>query len=198
MSHATLLDRFAHWVRTQPDAIYLTQPVASGEVVDYRWREVDDQVRRMAAHLRSLGLPPRSNIALLGKNSAHWLMADLAIWLAGHVSVPLYPTLNADTARYILEHSEAKLLFVGKMDEFWPIVAPGIPEGFAKIALPLAPALEAPRWDDLISKSARLENAEARRPEELATIVYTSGSTGHPKGVMISFEAMMAVARGLE
>src|SRR5262249_45306683 len=56
--------------------------------------------------------------ALLAKNSAHWLMADWAIWMAGHVTVPLYPTLSADTVRYILGHSESKLLFVGKLDDW--------------------------------------------------------------------------------
>lgn len=64
----------------------------------------------MAAHLRSLQLPPGSNIALLGKNSAHWIIADLAIMMAGHVSVPLYPTLGGESARCILEHCEARLL----------------------------------------------------------------------------------------
>jgi long-chain acyl-CoA synthetase len=198
MLHATLLQCFEHWVRIQPDAVYFTQPVAPGRVVDYSWREVDDQVRRMAAHLKSLNLPPRSNIALLGKNSAHWIMTDLAIWMAGHVSVPLYPTLNADTAKFILGHSEAKLLFVGKMDEFWPIVEPGIPAGLPRIALPLAPELNAPKWGDIVAKQDRLEDVPSRDPQELATIIYTSGSTGQPKGVMISFDAMMATARGLE
>ena len=91
-----------HWEKTRPDAIHLTQPIGGGKVIDYSWAQIMDEVRRMAAHLQSLGLPPRSQIALLGKNSAHWMMADWAIWMAGHVTVPLYPTLNADTVRYIL------------------------------------------------------------------------------------------------
>ncbi len=52
----------------------------------------------MAAYLLSLQLPPESHIAIYGKNSAHWIMTDLAVWMAGHVTVPLYPTLNAETA----------------------------------------------------------------------------------------------------
>lgn len=193
----TLLHCLAHWEKNQPDVVYLTQPLASGQVVDYTWREVGDQVRRMAAHLQSLDLPPRSNIALLGKNSAHWIMADLAIWMAGHITVPLYPTLNADTASYILHHSEARLLLVGKMDELWPIVEPGIPRELPKITLPLAPDLGAPRWDDLIARTAPTQKPAVRTSDELATIIYTSGSTGRPKGVMISFGAMTAVANGI-
>lgn len=196
-SMATLLDRLAHWARVQPETVYLTQPVADGSVIDYTWKQVEDQVRRMAAHLQGLALPPQSHIALLGKNSAHWIMADLAIWMAGHITVPLYPTLNAETASYILDHSESKLLFVGKMDELWPIVAPGIPDALPRIALPLAPDIGAPRWDALIATTAPTHQPVQRTPGELATIIYTSGSTGRPKGVMISFGAMTRAAQGV-
>jgi long-chain acyl-CoA synthetase len=193
----TLPDGLRHWARVQPDAVWLTQPLARDRVVDYRWREAEDQVLRMAAYLQSLALPPRSPIALLGKNSAHWIMADLAIWIAGHVSVPLYPTLNAETARYILEHSEARLLIVGKMDDLWPVVAPGIADELPKITLPLAPDVPGRRWDEIVASHAPTTQPVARDPDELATIIYTSGSTGRPKGVMIRFGAMTAAARGI-
>jgi long-subunit acyl-CoA synthetase (AMP-forming) len=196
INKATLLSCLFHWERKQPDAIYLTQPVAAGKVVDYTWREVGDQVRRMAAYLKSLDLPPRSNIAILGKNSAHWIMADLAIWMAGHVSVPLYPTANAETVSYVLEHSESKLIFIGKLDEFWRIAGPGIPEDLPRITLPLAPQLDCPKWDGIIAETAPMSGTKDRDPAELATIVYTSGSTGKPKGVMIGFGAMIEMARG--
>ena len=194
----TLLDCLAHWERVRPNAIYLTQPVSRGEEVEnYSWREVGDQARRMAAHLASLNFPPRSQIALLGKNSAHWIMADLAIWMAGHVSVPLYPTANAETIRYVLEHSEARLLFIGKLDDFWSLVADGIPAELPRIRLPLAPALDCPQWDPIVAANQPMQPLQ-RGAEELATLIYTSGSTGRPKGVMIGFGAMMATARGLQ
>jgi len=194
----TLVQCLLHWEKTQPDSICYTQPLGGERTVDYTWREVADQARRMAAYLQSLQLPPRSKIAILGKNSAHWIIADLAIWLAGHVSVPLYPTLNAETASYILEHSEAKLLFVGKMEELWPIVAPGIPPSLPCIALPLAPVGTGASWDEIIANTRPLQEIVDRDPEDLATIIYTSGSTGRPKGVMINFRAMIATAHGLD
>jgi len=83
------LQRLYHWEMTTPDRIALTQPMGGGKVRDYTWREVLDQSRRMATHLQSLGLPAGSKIAMLSKNTAHWLMSDFAIWLAGYVSVPL-------------------------------------------------------------------------------------------------------------
>ena len=186
---ALALQRLYHWEKTSPDRVALTQPLGGGPVRDYTWREVVDQSRRMAAHLQSRGLQPGDKVALLSKNTAHWLMADFAIWIGGFVSVPLYPTLAAGTIRQILEHSEAKVLFVGKLDG-WEGMKPGIPAGLPCIALPLAPddaAKAYPRWEDITAKTEPLKGEPVRNADELATIMYTSGTTGAPKGVMHSF-----------
>src|SRR5205085_9395856 len=140
-----------HWEKTTPDAVYLTQPHADGRIEQFTWRQVGDQARRMAAHLRSLGLPAGSCVALLGKNSAHWIIADLACWMAGLVTVPLYPTLNEETAAYIFEHSEAKLVFIGRMDgktDGWNEIRRAIPQDLPVIALPMAPLTDGPQWDE--------------------------------------------------
>lgn len=190
----TLLHRFQTWERDKPNAIYLTQPYPDGRVVDYTWAQVGEQARRMAAHLHSLQLPPGSSIAILGKNSAHWIIADLAIMLAGHVSVPLYPTLGAESAHYILDHCEARLLFVGKLDgatDNWPLIEAALPDGLPLIGLPMTPRDDIPQWDDVIARHAPLQRVHDAKPEELCTIVYTSGSTGQPKGVMHSYRSMM-------
>src|SRR5258705_157658 len=100
----------------------------------------------MARILAAARCDPGSRIAILSKNGAHWLMADFAIWLAGHVSVPLYPTLAAGTIRQILEHSEARLLFVGKLDG-WDAMKEGIPATLPCIATPLAPRTDHPGWE---------------------------------------------------
>ena len=185
---ALALQRLYYWERAAPDQVVFTQPLGGGTVRDYTWREVMDQTRRMAAHLKGLGLEPGSCIALWSKNTAHWMIADFAIWMAGHVSVPLYPTLAAGTVRRILEHSEAKRLFVGKLDD-WAAMKAGVPDSLPCISLPLAPPGECPTWDSIIERTPPLADSPVRDGDELATIMYTSGTTGMPKGVMHSFAA---------
>ena len=135
---ALALQRLYHWERTAPNRVALTQPMGDGKVRDYTWGEVLDQSRRMAAQLKSLGLQRGDRIAICSKNTAHWLMSDFAIWLAGGVSVPLYPTLAPGTIRQILEHSESKLLFVGKLDS-WDRMRPSVSAGLPYISHPLSP-----------------------------------------------------------
>lgn len=181
------LQRLYHWEKTAPDKLVFTQPMGGGVVKEYTWKQAMDEVRRMAAYLKSLNYEPGTRIALLAKNTAHWMLADWAIWMAGHVSVPLYPTLAANTVRQILEHSESKLLFVGKLD-VWEEMKPGVPDGLPMITLPLAPKVDgAKTWDEIIAKTAPMTDSPVRPADELCTLIYTSGTTGNPKGVMQSF-----------
>lgn len=199
-SKQTSLHCFFHWAEHTPDSVYLTQPYPDGRVEDITWAQAADQVSRMAGYLISLGLPAHSSIAILGKNSAHWILADLAIWAAGHVSVPLYPTLNGETAAYILDHSQAKLLFLGKMDgtaDGWNDIKLHLPEDLPVVSLPLSPRNDTPTWQGIIERQEP-ETPRWPDPDDLATIVYTSGSTGRPKGVMHSFRNMVSVAEGLQ
>src|SRR5687768_3573475 len=121
----TQLEAVYGFEKDRKDDIWLTQPMSDGSVKDLTFGQAMDEVRRMAAHLKSLDLPPQSKIALFAKNNAWWMLADLAIWMAGHVTIPLYPTLTPETIRQILEHSESKLIFIGKLDGF-EAMAPGI------------------------------------------------------------------------
>ena len=146
-----LLDAAYGWEKNYPNRVYMTQPQGGDKVIDYTWAETMDQARRMAAYLRSLELPEQSQIALISKNCAHFVMCDLAIWMAGHVTVALYPTLNADSVEWILGHSESKLVFLGKLDG-WDDMKAGIPESLPKIEMPLAPETGFDKWDDIIAR----------------------------------------------
>ena len=190
-----ILDAIYEHEASQPDKIFLTQPVGGGQVVDITWGQTLDQARRMAAQLQSRGLAG-CQIAILSKNCAHFFIAELAIWMAGGTTVAIFPTESAQTIRYVLDHSDAKLLFVGKLDN-WEQQARGVPTAMPCIGLPLAAAGSFDQWDALIASTAPLTGKPAREPDDLAMIIYTSGSTGQPKGAMLNFRAVSAVAQGI-
>lgn len=191
-----ILDHIYRHERELANQVYLTQPVGGGRVVDYTWAQVMDQARRMAAHLRSRGFEPGARIAILSKNSAHFVIAEIAIWMAGYTTVAIFPTETAATIRFVLEHSEASLLFVGKLD-IWPKQESGVPEALPRIALPLAPPVSFDQWDDIIARTPPLQGNPARAEKDLAMLIYTSGSTGRPKGAMISFGAISHAGRNI-
>jgi long-subunit acyl-CoA synthetase (AMP-forming) len=173
----------------------MTQPMGGGSVKHYSWEKTLDEARRLAAYLQSFGFPPGSKIGLLTKNCAHFVMSDLAIWMAGYVAVALYPTLQASTVRYILEHSETRLLFVGKLDD-WESMKPGVPDDLPCISYPLSPPNAFPTWEDIVRTTQPIAGEPKRMPDESALLVYTSGSTGRPKGVEHSFRNLAAAGKG--
>ena len=189
-SSSLALQRLYHWERTAPDRTVFTQPMGGGLLREFTWKDMVDESRRMAAFLRQHGFEPGARIAILSKNCAWWMMADFAIWMAGYVSVPLYPTLAAGTIAQILQHSESRLLFLGKLDD-WDAMRPGVPAGLPCVSFALSPAdVQARvdmRWDEIIARTAPLAGSPVREGADLATIMYTSGTTGMPKGVMHSF-----------
>jgi long-chain acyl-CoA synthetase len=177
------LQSLYHWERERANEVYLTQPTGGGQVQDITWREAADQVRRAATWLAAQGWPEGSRVAIIGKNSAHWILADLAIQMAGHISIPIYPTFNGEALTYILEHSEARACFVGKMDDTANLKT-GVPANVPLIALPLAPAMTGLAWADIQSQSEPMAGESAPQMDSVCTIIYTSGTTGKPKGVV--------------
>jgi len=192
-----ILDHVYRHERELGNRVYLTQPIGGGGVVDYTWAQVIDEGRRMATHLQGRGFAPGARIAILSKNCAHFIIAELAIWMAGYTTVAIFPTETAATVRYVLEHSEASLLFVGKLDE-WHKQEAGVPQGLPRIAFPLAPSVSFDQWNDVIARTPPLPGEPARAEGELAMLIYTSGSTGRPKGVMVTFGAISRAAENIQ
>ncbi|MDH1256677.1 MULTISPECIES: AMP-binding protein [Pseudomonas] len=192
------LDVFYEREARHPRQRFLVQPIGGGQVETLTWADVGHQARCAAHWLRARELPPGSHIALISKNCAHWIIADLAIWMAGHVSVPLYPNLTAESVAQVLTHSESALALIGKLDD-WAGMAQGVPTGLPTISLPLHPPGEFDySWADLQSCSP-IQDDPRPAAEQLATIIYTSGTTGLPKGVMHSFANLgFATSRGTQ
>ncbi|AXQ31124.1 AMP-binding acetyl-CoA synthetase [Solimonas sp. K1W22B-7] len=190
------------WEMARANQVFLTQPIGGGEVRDYTWAQAMGEARSMAGFLQAQGYPAGSRIAIMSKNCAHWIMADLAIWMAGHVSVPLYPTLTAASVRQVLEHSEARAIFAGRLDA-WDEMLRGVPDSVLAISFPSSPANTLPTWEEIVKGSAPVTGQPLRAADDLATIIYTSGTTGMPKGVMHSFanlawsaESLLDLTRG--
>jgi len=190
------LEMLFHWADTKPEKPYLYQSV-NGQWTPYTFAQVADQVRRMAAALKAT-LPPRSAVAISGRNTAHWFMADQAISMAGMISVGLYPKQSPEHTKFILEHSETKLVFIGPAPDLGEFMA-AIPKGIKTCAFPYPdlPACDL-TWGGMTEKQAPLMQAPDPKPDDLLTLIYTSGTTGNPKGVMVTYGNMMFAAKGLQ
>jgi long-chain acyl-CoA synthetase len=189
------LEMFYLKEREAPDQVYLRQP-HNLEWREYTWREVADQVRRIASFLRAKDYPTGSRIAIWSSNSKDWPIVDLAIMLAGHISVPIYPGQDTGSANYIFTHSEAKLVFTGEFDQA-AHVADALVEGMETVAMlgcsfDCDDSLEA-----IIDTFEPFPESPIPDPEDVFTIIYTSGTTGNPKGVMHMHQTPGHVVPGL-
>ncbi|MEM6730414.1 MAG: AMP-binding protein [Myxococcota bacterium] len=177
------------------DEIYMVQPYDGGKTTEYSWKRTLDEAARLASFLKAQGYPEGSRIALVSKNCAHHFLLDLATWMAGHISVSIFPTVSAETLRFTIEHSGSSLLFVGKLDD-WPSMQSGVPEGLPMLTCELSPSVPGSiTWDSVLKEHEPLSGEPVRAADDLAALVYTSGSTGKPKGVEMSFAALGAPLR---
>jgi len=187
--------------------------------VDGRWEAVSTEefgrrVRRLSLGLRALGLRPGDKAAILAESAPDWIIADFAIMCAGGVSVPIFPTLPAEQIRYIIDDSEARILFSagGVLWEKYEAIQARLPRLEKVVCLgrgPLPPGGLGPLGLSLAEAMALGEKAEAAdpaalesmvgaiQPDDLASIIYTSGTTGIPKGVMLSHGNFISNIHGL-
>ena len=196
MSLKNPVETLLKWAKEQPNQVWLHQPV-NGVWKTYTWAECEAQVRSMATALRGLGLPAGSRIAISGRNTAHWFLADLAISMAGYISVGLYPKQSVDAVKFIFNHSETKAVFIGPMPDPEEFMG-ALPAGVTTIAFPYPDVPPCDKnWDDLVRASEPFAGYQAPDAKSLVTLIYTSGTTGNPKGVMITGENMQFAANGL-
>lgn len=179
------LQRAYRWERERSGAVFLTQPVR-GRTRDWTWAQTMDEVRRMAAYLAAQNWPAGSRIVILSKNCAWWIMAELASWMAGHVTVPIYASLGAQSIRTLIEHCEPVCCFIGAVEDR-RVATEAFPPGIPRIAFPTGNDPSAATWASIIAANEPYAASPVRAMDEVATVIYTSGTTGTPKGVLHRF-----------
>ena len=183
MAYLLPLAQFTARVNEHPDRVYLNQPI-DRQWTPFTWADVDLQARKIAAGLLN-HFQPGDKIAILAKNSAEWFIADIAIMMAGMVSVPIYSTAGEDTIDYVLSHSGARAVFLGKLDDT-SAAEKAIPGSVLRIAFPYDTASAAIQWNAWLEAYKPLVQLPVQQPDDIFTLVYTSGSTGRPKGVVLT------------
>jgi len=181
------LEMLYQWEARKPDTVYLRQS-RDGEFVDYTWREVAQRARKLATYLQALNYPKGSRIAIYSQNSPDWFIADFAIMMSGHVSVPLYPGQSSQSMTYVLRHSDSQLLFIGHADQPEAIEQAMAGMDLHRVGL-LGSDLQChATLEEIVGTCEPLRGQPLRDMDTLYTLMYTSGTTGNPKGVMHHFE----------
>ena len=181
--------KFYEWEEKFHDRPFLKQPFGD-QWETYTWGEVGQMARKLATGLQSLGLREKAHIGLISKNCREWIIADLAILMAGHISVPFFPNLSSDEINNLVTFGEVDILIVGKI-ETWDELQKGIPDSIPIIAFPTykghSNINKGYQWLDFINQFEPLKTPHVPKLSDTWTIVFTSGTTGSPKGVVLDF-----------
>ncbi len=178
------------WAEERPNEVYLKQ-IINRQFVQFTYAEVADKALRLVSALRALGAKPGDKIALISKNCAEWFICDLAMMLGDYISVPIFPTAGADTIEYCVSHSESTHLIAGKLDDAQAIstVLEKLTD-VVSIALPYDSAPQCQyQYSDLIDQYPPSHFRAHHHDDKLMSLVYTSGTSGQPKGAMLTYGA---------
>ena len=193
----SIIDSFCHFEQSKPDAVFLSEPV-NQVYQHFTWQSAGEEIRKMVTAIHALGIQKGDKIAILSKNCAYWVMADMAIMMAGCISIPLYPNISPNQLNELLLHSDSKMIFIGKLDHPEKMLS-GVPKQLVQICFPIYPIKNCPTWSDITRAQKPLIGKPDLDLDALACIIYTSGTTGTPKGVMHTHRAMnFAVASFLK
>lgn len=212
MTYKTIIDVFWERVAAMSERPAIMHKV-DGKFVPIIWREHGRTVELAAGGLLSLGVEPQEKIAIMSQSRPHWTWADLAAMSTGAVTVPIYPTLAAPESQFLIKHSDAVGVFCENESQLKKIQdAKELPPNLRFVVLiegepsKTDARFQTLSWNQLLNQGeiqlgkdpkllpARIENLKSN---ELATIVYTSGTTGIPKGVMLLHSNIMSVCQAM-
>ena len=171
-----------------------------GQWIKFSAEDYGRTSRRFSYGLMSLGFEKGDKIATISNNRPEWNMADMGMSMLGVVHVPVYPSLGEEEYKYILEHSDAKMLLVHDRAT-WQRLKPVVDAVGLKHFYTFIYYEDLPHWSEVtkLGETARVKCKEELRrikdsilPGDLASIIYTSGTTGMPKGVMLSHSNFMS------
>ena len=188
---------FYKWEQKLQDKPFLKQPFGN-LWEEYTWGEVGTMAKKLANGLKSLNLAEKSHIGLVSKNCREWIVADLAISMAGYISVPFFPTLKSNEIEKLLDFGDVDALFVGKLEN-WEEMKKGVREDMPIISFPHykdhSTVKEGKKWFDFIDTFDPISENFYPKLSDVWTIIFTSGTTGDPKGVVLTYETLYNTKR---
>lgn len=187
------------WAAERPNEVYLKQ-IIDRQFVEYTFADVADKALRLVTALRELGVQPGDKVALISKNCAEWFICDLAMMLGDYVSVPVFPTAGSDTIEHCITHSDSKVLIAGKLDDAAAteqIINQMSDLITISLAYPSAPTNCKYSFNQLVDNATPSEERPIHYDDKLMSIVYTSGTSGLPKGAMLTYGAFSWSAQQL-
>jgi long-chain acyl-CoA synthetase len=180
---ATYTEYLNQWNEQCPDKMWLRERTGD-EIRDWTWGEAFIEINALAVWEESHFEGTGHCIGLLARNRPHWYFADLGSIAAGNVVVPMFTTLAGEVADYVMSFTEMKLLFVGETEN-WEQVRQVLPEGIQLVCLPGVELEEEHlRWEDIVAPNRGKRPVYQCQADDLISLVFTSGTTGVPKGVM--------------